>query len=396
MINRISGHVFRIIMLPYLLRTGLKVGSVLICTEFNRTTNHKMNTQFNTHLLLFKYAPFATLLWVCIFVTPIAHTAQIKNITEPTIHSHEERCISCHLDGVDVIKLFSEAGNECLHCHNIEQVRANMRRIIEKKPLDINASEKNKKSATLGMSLPIYYEQSRLGDKPNEMIVIPAGPFIKGTHSRQPDEGPEHTVNTPSYFIDKYEVSNLQYAKFNNETKRKSPSHFRNRIYPAGKADHPVVYVTWFDADAYCSWAGKRLPTDTEWEKAARGTDARIFPWGNQFAIEKANTPARWETIGLFGDTTPVGAFLDGLSAFGLYDTSGNAWEWTASWYEAYPGNTVVSESYGQRYKTLKGGSWFDCSFYKCGISAPTFNRAFFAPNTKNDSFGFRCAKDAS
>jgi len=355
-----------------------------------------MNTRFNTHPFFSKHFSLVVLLLVGAFITATVHAAPIKNMTEPTIHSHQERCISCHLDGVDVTTLFAEAGNECLQCHDVEQLRSNMKRVIERKQLNGSSPEKDRKSATLGMSLPIYYEPSRLGDKPNEMIVIPAGPFIKGTHSRQPDEGPEHTVKTHRYLIDKYEVSNMQYAKFNNETKRKSPSHFRNRTYPAGKADHPVVYVTWFDADAYCQWAGKRLPTDTEWEKAARGTDARIFPWGNQFAIEKANTPARWETIGLFGDTTPVGSFPGGLSVFGLHDTSGNAWEWTASWYEAYPGNTVFSESYGQRYKTLKGGSWFDCSFYKCGISAPTFNRAFFAPNTKNDSFGFRCAQDAS
>jgi formylglycine-generating enzyme required for sulfatase activity len=97
----------------------------------------------------------------------------------------------------------------------------------------------------------------------------------------------------------------------------------------------------------------------------------------------------------VFGDTTPVGAFEGGASPYGVYDMSGNVWEWTASWYQPYPGNTVASESYGERYKVLKGGSWFDCSFYNCGISAPVFNRAFFAKRTKNDSFGFRCAKDA-
>ena len=336
------------------------------------------------------------LLWIgvssCMSIT---HAGEIKTIIEPSVHPHQERCISCHLDGVDVTKLFATAGNECLRCHDVEQVRENMRQIINADPAPASSPEGARKSATLGMNQPLYYEKSRLGDKPNEMILIPAGPFTKGTDNRLPDEGPQHTVETDAYLIDKYEVTNLQYSKFNKETKRKSPSHFRNRTYPKGKADHPVVYVTWHDADAYCRWAGKRLPSDTEWEKAARGTDGRIFPWGDQFKVENANTPVRWETIGLFGDTTPVGAFPTGLSAFGLHDTSGNAWEWTASWYGPYPGNSTFSESYGERYKTLKGGSWFDCSFYKCGISAPTFNRAFFAPSTKNDSFGFRCAKDA-
>ncbi|NOY72659.1 MAG: formylglycine-generating enzyme family protein [Gammaproteobacteria bacterium] len=354
-----------------------------------------MNSRVHTHLLRLKPFALVTCSWIgLILIFPIAQAKKIENIAEPEIHSHQERCISCHLDGVDVTQLFAKAGNECLQCHDVMQLRANMKRIIEKEPAVTDSSPSNEKPATLGMSLPMYYEQSRLGDQPNEMIAIPAGAFIKGTHNRQPDEGPQHTVNTDAYLIDKYEVSNLQYAKFNKETKRKSPRHFRNRTYPPGKVDHPVVYVSWFDADAYCRWAGKRLPTDSEWEKAARGLDARIFPWGDQFAVEKSNTPVRWEAIGLFGDTTPVGSFSEGVSVFGLHDTSGNVWEWTASWYEAYPGNTTPSESYGKRYKTLKGGSWFDCSFYKCGISAPTFNRAFFAPSTKNDSFGFRCAKD--
>ena len=156
-----------------------------------------------------------------------------------------------------------------------------------------------------------------------------------------------------------------------------------------------MTFVSWDDADAYCRWAGKRLPTDREWEKAGRGPDGRIFPWGNDFDVRRANTPVRWQAIGQPGDTTPVGAFAGGASPYGLYDMTGNVWEWTASWYEAYPGNTTRSENYGHRYKTLKGGSWFDCSFYKCGLSAPLYNRAFFARRTRNDTFGFRCARDA-
>lgn len=245
-----------------------------------------------------------------------------------------------------------------------------------------------------GMQFPLYSKESRLGDAPNKMVLVPGGTFIMGSNDRLPDEGPRHSVSLNSYYIDIYEVTNLQYKKFNDETRRRSPSHFRNRTFPEGKADHPVTYVSWEDANAYCIWAGKRLPSDQEWEKAARGEDGRIFPWGNEFDPLKANTPLRWQQVGAFGDTTPVGAFKDGASPYGVYDMSGNVWEWTASWYKAYPGNKVASESYGERYKTLKGGSWFDCSFYNCGISAPVFNRAFFSVHTKNDSFGFRCAKD--
>jgi len=256
------------------------------------------------------------------------------------------------------------------------------------------APPKVKLPANAGMRFPIYYMSSRLGDAPNEMVLIPAGEFTMGSDNRLPDEGPEHKVTLDAFYIDIYEVTNLQYKKFNDATRRRSPTHFRNRTFPEGKADHPVTYVSWEDADAYCKWAGKRLPTDQEWEKAARGTDGRIFPWGNEFDVKNANTPLRWQQIGAFGDTTPVGSFEGGVSPYGVYDMSGNVWEWTASWYKAYPNNKVASESYGERYKTLKGGSWFDCSFYNCGISAPVFNRAFFAIRTKNDSFGFRCAKD--
>ncbi|MBI2779041.1 MAG: formylglycine-generating enzyme family protein [Gammaproteobacteria bacterium] len=244
------------------------------------------------------------------------------------------------------------------------------------------------------LSMPMYYDHSRIGAKPNEMVHIPAGQFIMGTDERLSDEGPQHTVHLKSYWVDKYEVTNLQYKQFVDATARRSPDHFINRSFPTGKADHPVTFVSWHDAKAYCAWAGKRLPTDEEWEKAARGTDGRMFPWGNQFDINKVNSPVRWGQLKVEGDTTPVGAFPEGASPYGLHDVSGNVWEWTDSWYRAYPGNKKPSENYGEQYKTLKGGSWWDCSFYKCGISAPVFNRAFFNAKVKNASFGFRCAKD--
>jgi serine/threonine-protein kinase len=336
------------------------------------------------------------------FCAALAGPAGASEISEaltdnrPLVHPHTDKCIACHTDDFNIEKMLAAADNECLQCHDVNKIRSSVRKMIERGATDQTAGETTQVTVPdETLAVPMYSATSRFGAEPGEMILIPAGAFIMGTDQRLPDEGPRHTVNLEAYYIDKYEVTNLQYEKFNNATGRRSPAHFRNRTYPEGKGDHPVTHVTWDDADAYCRWAGKRLPTDQEWEKAARGTDGRMFPWGDDFKVDNANTPVRWKKLGLFGDTTPVGAFPAGASPFGLMDMSGNVWEWTASWYKAYPGNTIASESYGERYKTLKGGSWFDCSFYKCGISAPVYNRAFFATRTRNDSFGFRCAKDA-
>lgn len=331
--------------------------------------------------------------------------------------SNANNCLQCHnsdpLNGGDQIQIAVAdlPVNECMQCHAENDVSARFvsNSNANKPTLKPNLAEQSADSSTSdqtqtlkkasgkgpGMSVTMYYEQSRIGDEPGDMILVAEGEFVMGSNSRLPDEGPQHTVYLDSFLIDKYEVTNYQYKKFIDATKRRSPGHFENRTFPPEKIDHPVVFVSWKDARAYCKWAEKRLPTDQEWEKAARGTDARNYPWGEVYDTDKVNSPQRWLELKLEGDTTPVGAFEAGKSPYGLYDMSGNVWEWTSSWYEAYPGNKKLSESYGQIYKTLKGGSWWDCSFYKCGISAPTYNRSFFLRSTKNKSFGFRCAKDA-
>ncbi len=300
--------------------------------------------------------------------------------------SQGEGCQACHKD--DPHKKAMHAGDACKTCHGGGEAATVETRVA----LPVAVAEER----LPGMRFEMYPEQSRLGDVPNEMVLIPAGAFIRGTDTRLADEGPQHEVTLAAYFIDKYEVTNLQYKKYADEARRRTPDHFEARLYPRGKADHPVTFVSWRDAKRYCEWAGKRLPTDIEWEKAARGTDGRTFPWGNEFQMHAANTPVRWESLKLEGDTTPVGAFEAGVSPYGVYDMSGNVWEWTASWYMPYPGNKRITENYGKKYRTLKGGSWWDCSFYQCGISAPVYNRSFFSPKVKNSSFGFRCAKDAS
>ena len=319
-------------------------------------------------------------------VVGISLLAGVGYGAEPSTSSYRHdvaQCTECHTE-TSVADLLVQT--DCSSCHG------------ERAPGTLDTSTSThaaRPNDTAGLTLPQYYDKTRLGDAPNPMVTIPAGEFIRGTDERLPDEGPQHTLFVPAFQIDIYEVTNLQYKKFIDATGRASPRHFENRTYPEGKVDHPVVYVSWYDAEAYCAWAGKRLPSDIEWEKAARGTDGRTYAWGNDFNVNFANTPVRWEYLKTEGDTTPVGGFPQGKSVYGLYDTSGNVWEWTASWYEAYPGNTRITENYGETYKTLKGGSWWDCSFYKCGISAPLYNRSFFYPKTKNKSFGFRCAKDA-
>jgi formylglycine-generating enzyme required for sulfatase activity len=233
-----------------------------------------------------------------------------------------------------------------------------------------------------------------------EMVYVPEGPFLMGNNGRSSSEGagnsdeqPLHSINLKGYWIDRYETTNAMYDLFVKETGHRIPKHWLNGTFPAGKGNHPVVYVDWNDAVAFCRWAGKRLPTEPEWEKAARGTDGRVFPWGNQFDIQKANTPQRWLSQGKEGGTLAVGSFESGKSPYGLYDMAGNVYEWTSSWYQPYPGNTVFNMHYGEINKVLRGGSWYDCLSYGCGLSAPSYNRTRFTPKIRNKGFGFRCAK---
>lgn len=353
----------------------------------------------SNYILLFLF------LCVSLFCIGVANAASID------IHAANKKCVACHNNNlkehIEIPALSSyESSNECLQCHAENDVSASFLKVAQLNPVSAEDARpensagdsqfyKKASGKGPGMNVTMYYKKSRIGDQPNEMIMIPEGEFIMGSNTRLPDEGPQHKVSLKAFWIDKFEVTNYQYKKFIDVTKRRSPNHFENRTFPEDEIDHPVTFVSWKDAKAYCKWADKRLPADQEWEKAARGTKAQIYPWGDVYDTNKVNSPQRWMELKLEGGTTPVGAFEEGKSPYGLYDMSGNVWEWTASWYEAYPGNTDSSESYGQIYKTLKGGSWWDCSFYKCGISAPTYNRSFFLRSTKNKSFGFRCARDA-
>jgi formylglycine-generating enzyme required for sulfatase activity len=173
-----------------------------------------------------------------------------------------------------------------------------------------------------------------------EMVLIPAGDFLMGSDPSvdkyaQEDEQPQHTLYLPDYYLAKTPMTNAQYAAFVQATGHKQSRHWKGEKPPRGKEDHPVVHVSWHDAVAYCNWLAEvtgrpyRLPSEAEWEKGARGTDGRLWPWGNQWDAKRCNIGGR--------GTTPVGAYLQGASPYGLLDMAGNVWEWTRSAYKDYP-----------------------------------------------------------
>jgi len=185
-----------------------------------------------------------------------------------------------------------------------------------------------------------------------EMVPIPAGPFIMGSGDGPGDERPAHRVDLPAFSIDRTPVTNAEFAAFLNamgpvNSKKERLFDFDDndaRIHERGDKwiadigfeNHPVVEASWFGARDYCAWAGKRLPTEAEWEKAARGTDGRKYPWGNS---PPDKTKARFHAA--YNQTAPVDSFAKGASPYGLLDLAGNAWEWVSSAYLPYPYNNA-------------------------------------------------------
>ena len=213
---------------------------------------------------------------------------------------------------------------------------------------------------------------ARVWEKDGKVVVrIPAGEFLyrDGIYYWFDDDKSDKKKSLPEFWIDKTPVTNAEYARFVAATGHKPPKHWDGHRPPDRLANHPVVYVSWFDANAYATWAGKRLPTQEEWEKAARGIDGRKYPWGNE---------APTKNLCNFGHnekgTTPVGKYSpQGDSPYGCVDMSGNVWEWTSS-----------DGHYG---KVLRGGSWrADVSFVYAAY------RVNFAPRECYGIYGFRCA----
>ncbi len=281
------------------------------------------------------------------------------------------------------------------------------------------------------------------------MVLVPAGEFIMGSNRTDTeglqqrygfpaplflDEHPQHTVYLDAFKIDAYEVSNIQFKRFILATDRLLPWEWGHNGYGLTMeeartmdmdrlrmiaADHfrldmdtrsmsreelmaamveeqkkrdpfPVTGISWQYAHDYCQWLGKRLPTEAEWEKAARGPNGLEFPWGNDWdtAITNTGDDSEWED-----GIAPVGAYPHNKSPYGAYDMGGNVWEWTDSWYQPYPGSDYQSENYGKKLKVIRGGGGgvghYALSYFFRGAT-----RQYADPRMAGEDVGFRCASD--
>lgn len=201
------------------------------------------------------------------------------------------------------------------------------------------------------------------------MVLVPAGEFLFGDDNR--------SASLEAFYLDKYEVTTSQYAKFLQETDRKKPERWSS-VSLADDGDRPIIGVDWHDADAYCRWAGKRLPSEAEWEKAARGTDGRKYPWGNEAPTARhANfNKSSWSG---YATLSAVGSYEAGKSPYGIHDLAGNVWEWTGSDYDP-----------NGKLKVIRGGSWTDTNKYVRSVY-----RDSQKPTVASNHVGFRCAMDA-
>ena len=273
--------------------------------------------------------------------------------------------------------------------------------------------------------LPGAVQSALSGNDDVPMILIPAGEFRMGSTEDQISgllkdfegvqfnafqaEIPQRQVNLKAYYIDQYEVSYRQYRAFLESTGRAAPAFWENERFH--KPDHPVLGVTWYDATAYCTWAGKRLPTEAEWEHAARGPQDYAYPWGNLWDPQRTNTASYWagknfSSMAKWGEwmqtaldrgkagPLEVGTFPNGVSSFGVHDMAGNVSEWVFDWYTPYENQPrLIHNPNGADSGTMKvhrGGSWSVSSIF-----ARSTYRARENPETKSPYIGMRCAKSS-
>jgi formylglycine-generating enzyme len=225
--------------------------------------------------------------------------------------------------------------------------------------------------------------------QPGGMVLVPGGSFIMGKNTPYPsDWQPEHRVSIDSFYVDRYEVRNKEYFEFCQATHTGLPEFWGMAQFKCGPdfPDFPVVGVNYFDAEKYAKWAGKRLPTEAEWEYAARGgLPASNFPWGDQADSTKMNYGKKYKSILKVGSFPP--------NAYGIFDISGNVWEWTSDNYgDDFYANSPEKNPKGPpsgRFKVIRGGSW-----HSGGMCVQTYYRNGLSPSWVDFAVGFRCVKD--
>ncbi len=275
-------------------------------------------------------------------------------------------------------------------------------------------------TSTLGIGSSMVSDRDSM-----ELVYVPAGEFLMGSIEGvgEDDEHPQHTVYLDAYWIDKTEVNNSQFAQFVDDTGYETTAEQEGcgyindgeewscvegadwqHVTGSGSdlqelEDHPVVLVSWYDAEAYCEWADRRLPTEAEWEKAARGRDGQVYPWGDEFEGTRlnycdTNCVFSWKdenSDDRYGVTASVGSYPTGASPYGALDMAGNVWEWVADWYDGdYYGSSPERNPSGPetgQYRVLRGGSWFD---YQNGVRSA--DRYHFTPGARHNGLGIRCA----
>ncbi len=302
-------------------------------------------------------------------------------------------------------------------------------------------------SISIILAFPVI---SMAGSTPEGMVYIPAGEFIMGNDERDIDkmggivaidETPKRNVYLKAFYIDKYEVTNRQYKEYIDLLKKrgvKAFSHYNDEgipipdrwsydTYPEGEEHYPVIDVDWYMANKYCEAMGKRLSTEEEWEKAARGTDGRVYPWGNDYRPDYSNNRAYWEgknkklkeqkpsgiwdaLLGIVGKNRkpeaarwrwlPVGSFEKDVSPYGAYDMAGNVFEWTSSLYRPYQGNTLKRDIFKAEVYVIRGGG-YNALPYEYGRTTsrhfrqPSDNSSAVAAWHTDMNIGIRCVKDA-
>ncbi len=253
-------------------------------------------------------------------------------------------------------------------------------------------------TAKLTPNTKIENDPAKEIDYTGPMVFVAAGNFVMGDNNHRPDERPQHDVNLPAYYIDKFEVTNEQYKRFCDATNRSyPPSPFWDPQYFNTQPQSPVVGVSWDDAAAYAKWAGKRLPTEEEWEKAASWDQANQkkhqWPWGDSKEENRANLGLLRTAVRL----NPVNTNANGASAYGVQDMAGNAAEWVDAYYQPYPGNTSSGSDFGSSNRVVRGGT--SVSGFEDARTTRRFARTpdYTVEERANNAYliGFRCAVSA-